>query len=148
MPNYFLLFSIQCYCRKLNMLKTNMQCKKFNIDNYRCYLSVKVRFLSPLDNTFSSPLLLLNWVHLVSFRDGDNDEDIATLGTLTPSSFSSCNSSPTHLPRHSRIQQTCHQCFDHNFFILHWNRVILDSLERGQWRRHFGSSPSSRSFVD
>jgi len=81
-------------------------------------------------------------------QEGEDDEDIAMLDTLTPSSFPRCNSSPTHLPRHSRIQQTRRQCFDHNFFIRHQNRVILDSLERGQRRRHFGSGPSSRSFVD
>ena len=34
-------------------------------------------------------------------------EDIATQDTLTTSSSPSCNSSPTKLPRHSRIQQTC-----------------------------------------
>jgi len=37
-------------------------------------------------------------------QEGKDDEDIATLDTLTLSSFSSCNSSPTQLPRHSRIQ--------------------------------------------
>jgi len=63
--------------------------------------------------------------------------DIATLDMLTPLSFPSCNSSPTHLPRHSWIQETRHQCFDHNFFIRHQNRVILDSLERGRRRRRF-----------
>ena len=64
-----------------------------------------------------------------------SDEDIAmldTLDTLTPSSFPSCNSSPTHLPCHSQIQQTRRQCFGHNFFIRHRNRVILDSLDRGR----------------
>ena len=50
------------------------------------------------------------------------DEDIAMLDTSTPSSFLSCNSSPTHLSCHSRIQQTRRQCFDHNFFIRHRNR--------------------------
>jgi len=66
------------------------------------------------------------------------DEDIAMLDTSTPSFFPSCNSSPTQLPRHSRIQQTRRQCFDHNFFIrcrtgwswTHWkgddDTVILD----------------------
>ena len=38
-------------------------------------------------------------------QEGD-DEDIATLDTPTTSSFPSCNSSPTQLPRHPRIQQT------------------------------------------
>jgi len=52
------------------------------------------------------------------------------LDTLTPSSFPSCNSSSTQLPRHSRIQQTRRHCFDHSFFIRHQNGVILDSLER------------------
>jgi len=65
-------------------------------------------------------------------QEGEDDEDNAMLDTLTPSSFPSCNSSPTQLPRHSRIQQIRRQCFDHNFFIRHQNRVILDSLERGQ----------------
>jgi len=64
-------------------------------------------------------------------QEGEDDEDIAMLDTLTPSYFSSCNSSPTQLPRHSRIQKTRRRCFDHNFFIRHQNRVILDSLERG-----------------
>ena len=78
----------------------------------------------------------------------EDDEDVATLDMLTPSSFPSCNSYTTQLPRHSRIQQIRRQCFDHNFFIRHRNRVILDSLERGQRRRHFGSGLSSRSFMD
>ena len=47
-------------------------------------------------------------------QEGESDEDITMLDTLTPSSFSSCNSSRPHLPRHSRIQQIRHQCFDHN----------------------------------
>ena len=81
-------------------------------------------------------------------QEWEDDEDFAMLDTLTPSSFPSCNSSPTQLPRHSRIQQTRRQCFDHNFFIQHRNGVILDSLERGQRRRCFGLGPSSRSFVD
>ena len=76
-----------------------------------------------------------------------SDEDIAMLDTSTSSSFSSCNSSPTQLPRHSRIQQTRRQCFDHNLFIRHQNRVILDSLERARRRRRFGSSLSSRPSV-
>jgi len=37
-------------------------------------------------------------------QEGEDDEDITTLDTLTPSSFPSCNSSPTRLPRHSQIQ--------------------------------------------
>ena len=47
--------------------------------------------------------------------------------------LSSCNSSLTQLQRY--FQQTRRQCFDHNFFIRHRNRVILDSLERGRRRR-------------
>ena len=62
----------------------------------------------------------------------EDDEDITTLDTSAPSSFSTCNSSPTQLPHHSRIQQTCHQCFNLNFFIRHRNGVIFDSLERGR----------------
>ena len=54
------------------------------------------------------------------------DEDIAMLDTSTPSSLSSCNSSPTQLPRHSRIQQTRRQCFDHIFFIRHRNVIGTD----------------------
>jgi len=77
-------------------------------------------------------------------QEGEDDEDFATPDTLTPSSFPSCNSSPTQLPHHSRIQQTCRQCFDHNVFIQHPNRGILDSLERGRRRRRFRSGPSSR----
>ena len=65
-------------------------------------------------------------------QEGEDDEVITALDTSTPSSFSSCNSSPTQLPRYSRIQHTRRQCFDHNFFIRHLNRVILDSLERGR----------------
>ena len=58
---------------------------------------------------------------MTPIQEGEDDEDIATLDTLTPSSLPSCNSSPTQLPRHSRIQQICRQCFDHNFFIRHRN---------------------------
>jgi hypothetical protein len=64
-------------------------------------------------------------------QEGEDDEDIATLDMLTPSYFPSCNSSPSQLPRHSRIQQTHCQCFDHNFFIRYrWkgdiDAVVLD----------------------
>jgi hypothetical protein len=62
----------------------------------------------------------------------ESDEDIATLDTLTLWSFPSCNSSPTHLPRHPRIQQTCHHCFGHNSLIRHQNGAFLDALERGR----------------
>ena len=40
-------------------------------------------------------------------QEGEDDEDITMLDMSTPSSFSSCNSSPTQLPRHSWIQQIC-----------------------------------------
>jgi hypothetical protein len=61
-------------------------------------------------------------------QEGEDDEDIAM---PTPSSFPSCNSSPTQLPCHPRIQQSCRQCFDHNSLIRYQNGEILDSLERG-----------------
>jgi len=64
-------------------------------------------------------------------QEGEDNEGIAMLDTLKPSSFSSSNSSPTQLPRHSRIQQTRRQCFDHNFFIRDRSAVILGSLGRG-----------------
>jgi len=82
------------------------------------------------------------------FKDMYPNENIATLDTYTPSSFLSCNSSPTQLPRHSRIQQTRRLCFDHNFFVQHRNGVTLDSLERGRRRCRFGSGLSSRSPMD
>jgi len=85
---------------------------------------------------------------MTPIQEGENNEDIATLDTLTPSSFPSCNSSPIQLPRYSRIQQTRRQCFGHNFFIRHQNRVMLDSLEMGRRRRRLGSGASSISFVD
>jgi len=81
-------------------------------------------------------------------QEGEDDQDIATLDTPTPSFFPSCNSSLTQLRCHSRIQQTHHQCFNHNFFIRYRNGMILDTLERGRCRRCFGSGPSSRSLVD
>ena len=64
-------------------------------------------------------------------QEGEDGEDIAMLDTSTPSSFSRCNSSPTWRPRHSWIQQTCHQCFDHNFFIRHQNGVHLGLVGKG-----------------
>jgi hypothetical protein len=73
-----------------------------------------------------------------------SDEDIATLDTPTLWSSPSCNSSPTQLPRHSRIQQTRRHCFGHNFLIRHRNGAFLDALERGRRRRRFGSGPSPR----
>jgi hypothetical protein len=76
------------------------------------------------------------------------DEDIATLDTPTLWSSSSCNSSPTQLPCHPRIQQTRRHCFGHNSLIRHRNMAFLDALERGRWRRPFGSGPSSRRSVD
>jgi hypothetical protein len=76
------------------------------------------------------------------------DEDIATLDTPTLWSFPSCNSSPTQLPRHPRIQQTRRHCFGHNSLIRHQNRAFLDALERGRRRHRFGSGPSSRRSVD
>jgi len=63
---------------------------------------------------------------MTPIQEEEDDEDITTLDTSTPSSFSSCNSCLTQLPCHSRIQQTRHHCFDHNFFIRYRNRVILD----------------------
>jgi len=50
-------------------------------------------------------------------QEGEDDEDIVMLDTSTPPFFPCCNSSPTQLPRHPRIQQTHRQYFDHNFFI-------------------------------
>ena len=44
-------------------------------------------------------------------QEGEDHEDIATLDTLTPLSFPSCNSSPTQLPRHSRIQRNMSPVF-------------------------------------
>jgi hypothetical protein len=76
------------------------------------------------------------------------DEDIATLDTPTLWSFPSCNSSPTQLSRHPRIQQTRRHCFGHNSLIRHRNRAFLDALERGPRRRRFGSGPGSRRTVD
>jgi hypothetical protein len=77
-----------------------------------------------------------------------NDEDIAMLDTPTLWSSPSCNSSPTQLPRHPQIQQTRRPCFGHNFLIRHRNGAFLDALEKGRWRRRFGSGPSSRRSVD
>jgi hypothetical protein len=77
-----------------------------------------------------------------------DDEDITTLDTLMPWSFPSCNSSPTQLPRHPRIQQTRHHYFGHNFLIRHQNGAFLDALERGRRRCRFGSSPSYRRSMD
>ena len=59
------------------------------------------------------------------------DEDITMLDTPTPWSSLSCNSFPTQLPRHPRIQQTRRHCFGHNFLIRHRNGPFLDVLERG-----------------
>jgi hypothetical protein len=36
---------------------------KVNMDNYRCYLSARVEFLSPLDMTFSPILLSLRCIY-------------------------------------------------------------------------------------
>jgi hypothetical protein len=76
------------------------------------------------------------------------EEDIATLDTPTLWSSSSCNSSPTQLPRHPRIQQTRRHCFGHNSRIRHRNGAFLDTLERGRRHCRFGSCPSSRRSVD
>ena len=76
------------------------------------------------------------------------DEDIAMLDTPTPWSSPSCNSFPTQLPRHPRIQQIRRHCFGHNFLIRCQNGPFLDALERGRRRRRFGSGPSSRRSVD
>jgi hypothetical protein len=81
-------------------------------------------------------------------QEGEDDEDIATLDTPTLWSFPSCNSSPTQLPRHPRIQQTRRHCFGHNSLIRHQNGAFLDALERGRRRRRFGSGPSSRRSMD
>jgi hypothetical protein len=81
-------------------------------------------------------------------QEGEDDEDIATLDTPTLWSFSSCNSSPTQLPRHPRIQQTRNHCFGHNFLIRHRNGAFLDALERGRRRCYFGSGLSSKRSVD
>jgi hypothetical protein len=81
-------------------------------------------------------------------QEGEDDEDIAMLDTPTLWSSPSCNSSPTQLSRHPRIQQTRRYCFGHNFLIRHRNEVFLDALERGRRHRHFGSSSSFRKSVD
>jgi hypothetical protein len=85
---------------------------------------------------------------MTPIQEGEDDEDIAILDTPMLWSFPSYNSSPTQLPRHPRIQQTRRHCFGHNSFIRHQNRAFLDALERGRWRRHFGSGPSSRRSMD
>jgi hypothetical protein len=63
-------------------------------------------------------------------QEGEDDEDIAMLDTSTLWSSPSCNSSPTQLPRHPRIQQTHRQYFGHNSLIRHQNGAFLDALER------------------
>jgi hypothetical protein len=85
---------------------------------------------------------------MIPIQEGEDDEDIAMLDTLTLWSFPSCNSSPTQLSRHPRIQQTRRHCFGHKSFIRHQNGVFLDALERGQRRHCFGSGPSSRRSVN
>ena len=64
-------------------------------------------------------------------QEGEDDEDIATLDTPTPWSSPSCNSSPTQLPRHPRIQQIRRHCFGHNFLIRHRNGGILGCVGKG-----------------
>ena len=75
-------------------------------------------------------------------REGEDDEDIATLDTPTPWSSPSCNSFPTQLPRHPRIQQTRRHCFGHNFLIRRRNGPFLDALERGRRRRRLDLVPA------
>jgi hypothetical protein len=81
-------------------------------------------------------------------QEGEDDKDIATLDTPTLWSSPSCNSSPTQLPRHPRIQQTRRYCFGHNSLIRHQNGAFFDVLERGRRRHRFGSGPSFRRSVD
>jgi hypothetical protein len=85
---------------------------------------------------------------MTPIQEGEDDEDIATLDTPMLWSSPSCNSSPTPLPRHPRLQQTRRHCFGHNSLIRHQNRAFLDALERGRRHRRFGSGPSSRRSVD
>jgi hypothetical protein len=68
---------------------------------------------------------------MTPIQEGQDDEDIAMLDTPTLWSSPSCNSSPTQLPRHPRIQQTRRHYFGHNFLIRHRNGAFLDALERG-----------------
>jgi hypothetical protein len=75
------------------------------------------------------------------------DEDITMLNTHTPRPFPCWTSSPTQLPRPSRIQPTLTHGFGDNSIIRRRNKAYKYSLERGWWRRRFGSSPSSRSRV-
>jgi hypothetical protein len=81
-------------------------------------------------------------------QEGEDDKDIATLDTSTLWSSLSCNSTPTQLPCHPRIQQTRRHCFGHNSIIRHQNKAFLDALERGRRRRCFGYGPSSIRSVD
>jgi hypothetical protein len=112
--------------------------------NTACYASNRLFLQKFLGKT----LYELLESRMTPIQEGEDDEDITTLDIPTLWSFSSCNSSPTQLPRHPRIQQTHRHCFGHNSLIRHRNGAFLDALERGRRRHRFGSSPSSRRSVD
>jgi hypothetical protein len=76
------------------------------------------------------------------------DEDITMLKTHTLRPFPCWTSSPTQLPRPSRIQPTLTHGFGDNSIIWRRNEVYKYSLETGRRHRRFGSGPSSRSRVD
>jgi hypothetical protein len=85
---------------------------------------------------------------MTPIQEREDDEDITTLDTHTPRPSPRYKSSPTQLPRSVRIQPTPLHCFGDTSLIRHRNEAYKDALERGRRRRHFGSGPSSRRFVD
>ena len=84
---------------------------------------------------------------MTPIREGEDDEDIATLDTQTPWSSPSSNSFPTQLPRRPWIQQTRRHCFviTSSYDIetgrswMHWkgddDAVVLDLVPapEGPW---------------
>jgi hypothetical protein len=132
-----------CYASRVGSVGSVVNVKLLLI-KHKCVLRILMDFLHHSNHFYVESSNML----FIIFTMTSIDEDIAMLDTSTPSFFPSCNSSPTQLPRHSRIQQTRRLCFDHNFFVQHRNGVTLDSLERGRRRCRFGSGLSSRSPMD
>jgi hypothetical protein len=71
-------------------------------------------------------------IYVVKFPVTLDDEDITMLNTHTPRPFPCWSSSPTQLPRPSRIQPTLTHGFGDNSIIRHRNEAYKYSLERGR----------------
>jgi hypothetical protein len=83
-----------------------------------------------------------------AYLGGSSNKDITMLDTPERWSSTSYKSSPTCSSRPVRTQPTTLNGNADISFIQHQNRVFFDVLKRRWWKVFFGSSLSSRRFMD